>query len=219
MAGGSSPRVWGQEAGAKPKVPEVGIIPTRVGTRPLSFTGATLAEDHPHACGDKLIDRFIKHDEKGSSPRVWGQAHPIGYLRTSERIIPTRVGTRIHQRAYAALLQDHPHACGDKLIDCQILDYCVGSSPRVWGQAITTAAIATAARIIPTRVGTRMGGVIKQAGDRDHPHACGDKFSTPVSGILTLGSSPRVWGQDRNGATCVTKSGIIPTRVGTRRRF
>ena len=29
----------------------------------------------------------------------------------------------------------------------------------------------------------------------DHPHACGDKLSAPLTLIVTVGSSPCVWGQ------------------------
>ena len=72
----------------------------------------------------------------------------------------------------------------------------VGSSPRVWGQALDYISGVACARIIPTRVGTSVFKCACYKISQDHPHACGDK----VSKIRYLKPSPR----------------IIPTRVGTR---
>ena len=71
------------------------------------------------------------------------------------RIIPTRVGTRIPFRRFRVLLQDHPHACGDKLSDEFVLLNDLGSSPRVWGQVTRYLHMLKDSGIIPTRVGTR----------------------------------------------------------------
>ena len=91
-----------------------GIIPTRVGTSVRCRRAIACVRDHPHACGDK-IKKYKKSVKKvGSSPRVWGQVEPsISFLRIAG-IIPTRVGTRIQTLRVPILLQDHPHACGDK---------------------------------------------------------------------------------------------------------
>ena len=51
---GSSPRVWGQVLQSFRKAEFPGIIPTRVGTRPVSLLIVGFIKDHPHACGDKL---------------------------------------------------------------------------------------------------------------------------------------------------------------------
>ena len=72
-ATGSSPRVWGQAFCRYSVTVSVRIIPTRVGTR-LPFQAVkTRGKDHPHACGDKrTLGKNAKND-RGSSPRVWGQ--------------------------------------------------------------------------------------------------------------------------------------------------
>ena len=49
---GSSPRVWGARAQSWPRVPQDGIIPTRVGSTESSTTVSTPSRDHPHACGE-----------------------------------------------------------------------------------------------------------------------------------------------------------------------
>ena len=70
---GSSPRVWGQAAGAITSLTGNGIIPTRVGTRYRPHCRGVMAQDHPHACGDKFRAVFHQRKLMGSSPRVWGQ--------------------------------------------------------------------------------------------------------------------------------------------------
>ena len=73
-------------------------------------------------------------DEKGSSPRVWGQADDLTDTNGGKRIIPTRMGTRkIHERINE-MDKDHPHAYGDKTWKVEYHDWRRGSSPRVWGQ-------------------------------------------------------------------------------------
>ena len=52
--------------------------------------------------------------------------------------------------------------------------------------------------------------------DKDHPHACGDKFDIVKVCFFDGGSSPRVWGQEQFPTSADFYSGIIPTRVGTR---
>ena len=52
-----------------------------------------LAEDHPHACGDKVDRVSCDRQCEGSSPRVWGQADFVLSYTDVAGIIPTRVGT------------------------------------------------------------------------------------------------------------------------------
>ena len=112
---------------------------------------------------------------------------------------------------------DHPHACGDKFFLDSCRELCIGSSPRVWGQEEYSCTVDSHARIIPTRVGTSSFYVDVPIKCQDHPHACGDKYLTHIGRPPKLGSSPRVWGQDRSFLVLCTKVWIIPTRVGTRR--
>ena len=70
---GSSPRVWGQGRLPSYLYESARIIPTRVGTSMLVSGEASLTEDHPHACGDKVEQSPSCEGLLGSSPRVWGQ--------------------------------------------------------------------------------------------------------------------------------------------------
>ena len=91
----------------------------------------------------------------GSSPRVWGQVYIFTIYRFSTGIIPTRVGTRTLDKKSCLRYKDHPHACGDKKKDYNLVGVNNGSSPRVWGQAVSILQRGIIGRIIPTRVGTR----------------------------------------------------------------
>ena len=47
---------------------------------------------------------------------MWGQAKHKFVIYVNIGIIPTRVGTRVYERNITTAGQDHPHACGDKLV-------------------------------------------------------------------------------------------------------
>ena len=215
---GSSPRVWGQAIWALYLADQAGIIPTRVGTSNVLICHQKIHGDHPHACGDKSSRRYVCLCELGSSPRVWGQALHFCAYQNHFRIIPTRVGTSGVIRQAHHELKDHPHACGDKPDLAASADCVLGSSPRVWGQALRPPAACSPAWIIPTRVGTSLD---HQSGDfisMDHPHACGDKKEISHLLVGVAGSSPRVWGQVATSHIVMYMVRIIPTRVGTRRK-
>ena len=92
---GSSPRVWGQDFCKFVYFSIVRIIPTRVGTRDHLRTASAVSWDHPHACEDKEIKPVELRTVTGSSPRVWGQGEFRNWWAELNRIIPTRVGTRL----------------------------------------------------------------------------------------------------------------------------
>ena len=87
----------------------------------------------------------------------------------------------------------------------------------MWGQGYSFVILCYKVRIIPTRVGTRYAMLKDLQSQTDHPHACGDKFIMRSRFVVSLGSSPRVWGQER--CLKIKRLGIriIPTRVGTSR--
>ena len=167
--------MWGQASRSKRLREKRGIIPTRVGTSRRITLRKPKDEDHPHACGDKnwLFSCCITQD--GSSPRVWGQDSFAVFLTFSTGIIPTRVGTSYTRYKSIGDERDHPHACGDKAEKMSKIAPIIGSSPRVWGQAMLKISFLSHLRIIPTRVGTSLVFLSPVALLWDHPHACGDK--------------------------------------------
>ncbi len=126
---------------------------------------------------------------------MWGQGKRCKDRRCHTGIIPTRVGTSSSFVKLRKLVEDHPHACGDKwdLSEEEVEEL----------------------GIIPTRVGTRHTLSGKLPLLWDHPHACGDKTYFVGKATASLGSSPRVWGQVFFIRSKTARFGIIPTRVGT----
>ena len=129
---------------------------------------------------------------------MWGQVATENFIKYRVRIIPTRVGTSQKSDFKVSPIQDHPHACGDKGTYPRGLFYCLGSSPRVWGQVQLPFSSYVGLRIIPTRVGTSAKVHKKDKSATDHPHACGDKLYKSLHCPSDTGSSPRVWGQAQN---------------------
>ena len=85
---------------------------------------------------------------------MWGQETDNDYQNESEGIIPTRVGTSKKYGTIRQIVEDHPHACGDKnFVKIKHSDG-KGSSPRVWGQEVVSKRLPFVPGIIPTRVGT-----------------------------------------------------------------
>ena len=128
-----------------------------------------------------------------------------------------RVGTSKQDSPQKSRRKDHPHACGDKCGRCRACKARVGSSPCVWGQVAVIVRLNLYLRIIPMRVGTRTPLPPQVHGNRDHPHACGDKHFHHLRSLVSVGSSPCVWGQDTTKDGKTTKKRIIPMRVGTSR--
>ena len=123
----------------------------------------------------RVITLMFYQTALGSSPRVWGQVFLQLPMILKPHIIPTRVGTSIHQDEATPHLQDHPHACGDKRRARAEALKQRGSSPRVWGQDSMIIKMMVIEWIIPTRVGTRPSNRTVFVQYLDHPHACGDK--------------------------------------------
>ena len=147
---------------------------------------------------------------------MWGQATGAITSLTGNGIIPTRVGTSGYPQLTVTTIWDHPHACGDKKKTLADDSLTVGSSPRVWGQESKSVIIPRLSRIIPTRVGTSPDQSVYCTPNKDHPHACGDKYRACQTIHPVTGSSPRVWGQVDFSCTVKIQIRIIPTRVGTR---
>ena len=126
------------------------------------------------------------------------------------------MGTRIPVVPSISPYEDHPHAYGDKTDRERYSSRRKGSSPRVWGQAPQGRYLLRYSRIIPTRMGTRDFLPDNIFHNWDHPHAYGDKYHHRLPYMRSLGSSPRVWGQEQARHKDSKLQRIIPTRMGTR---
>ena len=69
-----------------------------------------------------------------SPPRVWGKVQQKILFYSEKRITPTCVGKSDFGTNCTFARKDHPHVCGEKNFVKQMLDFVVGSPPRVWGK-------------------------------------------------------------------------------------
>ena len=108
----------------------------------------------------------------------------------------------------------HPHACGEHTGVCEGTRGSLGSSPRMWGTHQRLLYVVFEIRFIPTHVGNTPIRTRCRQGPPVHPHACGEHSPQLLIILISLGSSPRMWGtHDRRPAEEVGDR-FIPTHVG-----
>ena len=191
---GSSPRVWGARSRAARAVTRYRLIPTCVGSTPLSLTAALHNTAHPHVCVEHLQRPCLVRRGVGSSPRVWG-AHAAAVASGDlERLIPTCVGSTHPKPSRAPPTSAHPHVCGEHYGFMSGILWGRGSSPRVWGALSVVVGLSMITRLIPTCVGSTTPMPITGKAIAAHPHVCGEHERLRREGFTFVGSSPRVWG-------------------------
>ena len=211
---GPSPRAWGLRLGNRRIRTKNRAIPTCVGTtqgvspappgRPghphvrgdyrIEAPPVGGFSGHPHVRGDYGVDTVPSGLQTGPSPRAWGLRFSGMRVKTSQRAIPTCVGTTLG---------------GQGRITSK-----VGPSPRAWGLRRSRGCTGGRGRAIPTCVGTtdhaRMGcrnaraiptcvGTTRPLPWRElpapgHPHVRGDYPPGHADGPKHSGPSPRAWG-------------------------
>ena len=174
---GSSPRIWGTVFLCLQSVPISRFIPTHMGNglvnRSIPFTTSV----HPHAYGERIRVVGIAYRCGGSSPRIWGTASG---KEAPDDDIPV-----------------HPHAYGERRLYSASASASSGSSPRIWGTALGVCVDPTLFRFIPTHMGNGPRRERDPASPTVHPHAYGERTGSTSPLILSVGSSPRIWGTGR----------------------
>ena len=136
----------------------------------------------------------------GSSPRMWGTGHPAGSRFAADRFIPTHVGNGCAPCCPPSNRSVHPHACGERRAVVRFADIDGGSSPRMWGTAVTAGPCALCQRFIPTHVGNGSSLDGTTSSSLVHPHACGERTVLSAVTATNDGSSPRMWGTGTGSA-------------------
>ena len=131
---GSSPRVRGEVATCGFHVVAFGIIPAGAGRSLIFLAHDPAAGDHPRGCGEKRPPPWRCSVCWGSSPRVRGEAAPMGPTARGWGIIPAGAGRSDYHHPRAMPGQDHPRGCGEKRCNASSLTVSPGSSPRVRGE-------------------------------------------------------------------------------------
>ena len=211
---GSSPRMWGTLQLPIEPFYSQRFIPTHVGNTSKIAADISVLSVHPHACGEHKTPPAKYSQEGGSSPRMWGTRVTITTISVSTRFIPTHVGNTGVCVCCPSDPTVHPHACGEHPERFRYLMQALGSSPRMWGTPTIWMSCENLRRFIPTHVGNtsicRKPNFLQTV----HPHACGEHGVDAAREDIDDGSSPRMWGTQRNRRPVTQGMRFIPTHVG-----
>ncbi len=94
------------------KVDEHRIIPAHAGQTVKTARISMWPPDHPRACGANESVQVVESGDAGSSPRMRGKLGGKVKWNSDDRIIPAHAGQTLALATMAALITDHPRACG-----------------------------------------------------------------------------------------------------------
>ena len=126
-------------------------------------------------CGEKLPESTRRTALEGSPPRVRGEAFGAQDLRGAGWITPACAGRSNDLGLDAALDEDHPRVCGEKLTSFLNQSSPFGSPPRVRGEVVVACLTQADERITPACAGRRVSGENALDKIEDHPRVCGEK--------------------------------------------
>ena len=130
-----------------------------------------------------------------SFPRMWDQpVHCIDSF-TTQRIIPTYVGSTLTRAFDNVVFSNHSHVCGINPIDPEPVLPDVESFPRLWDQRRSAARLDVYARIIPTYVGSTRKAGAHGIYIANHSHVCGINGCKCFNRYKRVESFPRMWDQ------------------------
>ena len=110
---GSPPRMRGKLIEAKSFVDGIRITPAHAGKTLCATIILRGTWDHPRACGENSLYRFLSELYLGSPPRMRGK-HSAAFNTTDyKRITPAHAGKTDSQKPITPEQKDHPRACGE----------------------------------------------------------------------------------------------------------
>ena len=172
-----------------------GITPAHAGKRVHPRCQRTEQGDHPRACGEKRGRTTHTAKSRGSPPRMRGKADAMKWARPQKRITPAHAGKSEYTADIGVGIEDHPRACGEKIVALISGGVTLGSPPRMRGKGCTHGASGRNRGITPAHAGKSC--LESQSGQplEDHPRACGEKLSAAPSFRRRPGSPPRMRGK------------------------
>ena len=135
-------------------------------------------QDHPRACGEKVLTRLFAPSRGGSPPRMRGKVIRIYSPENKERITPAHAGKRTAVLLSKNAYWDHPRVCGEK---CHSLAFWLsfsGSPPRMRGKAQSQLSAGPGTRITPAYAGKSFAEALRSTQGKDHPRTCGEKLGS-----------------------------------------
>ena len=112
------------------------------------------------------------------------------------RITPAHAGRRRGQGSGAGRAEDHPRACGEKPAAAETTHGEMGSPPRMRGEGSCCKLDYVPVGITPAHAGRSNPEWQATVEHMDHPRACGEKHLPMSLRDLSLGSPPRMRGED-----------------------
>ena len=147
-------------------------------------------------------------------PTCVGNSLSLIYALFQCWFIPTCVGNSPWRAGMKLIHLVHPHGCGELRLRRLTRPRPLGSSPRVWGTQRAWRGELIPSWFIPTGVGNSSQHSVNRLSCTVHPHGCGELISLHLSRIVSIGSSPRVWGTRLGNSQTMQRSRFIPTGVG-----
>ncbi len=170
--------------------------------------------EHPCACGADQGGGGVDVPAEGASPRVRGRQGREVRVGRRERSIPARAGPTLLRGGRGREYGEHPRACGADVPAHAVVGVEEGASPRVRGRLWWRHHDDDDDGSIPARAGPTGGAAGHQAGDREHPRACGaDEEYAAIHGGQ-CGASPRVRGRRSWARRWCARRRSIPARAG-----
>ena len=168
----------------------------------------------PAYAGKSEANLYYQTHGGGSPPRMRGKE---GVLQVADQLLgitPACAGKRVAGGGSSWKTWDHPRVCGEKGFWTSIPSGLVGSPPRMRGKVQTVCPLAHLRRITPACAGKSVRLSTLDTGPRDHPRACGEKYTAAVLLALLPGSPPRMRGKDVRQELQHSGRGITPAYAG-----
>ena len=195
------------------------ITPAHAGKRVCRFVFGILFQDHPRACGEKIINSMICDFDLGSPPRMRGKDEDAKEVGKEKGITPAHAGKRILWQLIPDLLKDHPRACGEKSRSELYSALMKGSPPRMRGKGANIGINTASEGITPAHAGKRQCRTSSCVISGDHPRACGEKARTLKRTTVGKGSPPRMRGKVDKVNNVAALTGITPAHAGKRTKY
>ena len=130
---GSPPRMRGALLAPRSRLALRRITPAHAGSTPSHPPTATLALDHPRACGEHRHAGAQVGAVIGSPPRMRGAPDQRDQPPHRPRITPAHAGSTSRPMSTAESAADHPRACGEHSRPSSTQGHTAGSPPRMRG--------------------------------------------------------------------------------------